>query len=446
MIRRMHGVAAAGTALAGLLLLVAWAVLGGAGREAVRQSMTAVTHTPAIVERLVPSLPATPPTALPWTPRPTAAVPARQSDRSPTSSWSAAEPASPQVADQEAHPVDTVTARQGEQTRTVAETEATLTPPSEVEPEIQPSVSAPPNERYRFGAVNRLGGLESYDTAVLNAGWYLSGPGGTVPPGAGVVYLVWVDGDKYAPLADTLAALVAASPGAVWQIGNEPDVIWQSNSTPEEYARVYHELYALIKEADPTARVAAGSVSQPTPLRLQYLDLVLAAYQSMFGSPMPVDIWSVHNSILREERGSWGVDIPPGITADVGRLYEINDNDRLDLFRQQLIDFRTWMRANGYQDRPLYLTEFSILMPAEYGFPAERVAAFMTGAFDYMLSAVDENLGCPADGYRLVQRWAWYSVADTSEAGHYPTGNLYDPVTKVMTTVGWSYAQYTATH
>ena len=31
---------------------------------------------------------------------------------------------------------------------------------------------------------------------------------------------------------------------------------------------------------------------------------------------MPVDVWNVHNFVLREERGSWGVDIPPGIPDD----------------------------------------------------------------------------------------------------------------------------------
>jgi hypothetical protein len=192
--------------------------------------------------------------------------------------------------------------------------------------------------------------------------------------------------------------------------------------------------------------VAAGVVSQPTPLRLEYLDRVLAAYRNLTGTAMPVDIWAVHNSILREERGSWGVDIPPGIGANTGMLYEIEDNDRLDIFQSQVVAFRVWMRDRGYQDRPLYLSEFSILMPAEYGFPPERVIAFMTGAFDYLLSAADANLGYPGDGYRLVQRWAWYSVADTGEWGHYPTGNLFDPVTKEMTAVGRAFADYVATH
>ena len=43
--------------------------------------------------------------------------------------------------------------------------------------------------------------------------------------------------------------------------------------------------------------------------------------------------------------------------------------------------------------------------------------------FDYFLSARDADIGYPQDGGRLVQRWCWYSLADT----RYPTGNLMDP-------------------
>jgi hypothetical protein len=32
------------------------------------------------------------------------------------------------------------------------------------------------------------------------------------------------------------------NPGRLWLVGNEPDVIWQGNSTPAEYARAYHDI------------------------------------------------------------------------------------------------------------------------------------------------------------------------------------------------------------
>jgi hypothetical protein len=297
----------------------------------------------------------------------------------------------------------------------------------------------PAGEGWRFGVVDRLGDLLSYDLAPLGAGWYLSGIESDPPPVPyEVAYIVGVHGGTVVPDLPELRRQVLMHPGALWQVGNEPDVIWQSNSTPEQYATAYFRAYTLIKRTDPSAQVAAGAISQPTPLRLEYLDRVLAAYEARYGGPMPVDAWALHNAILREERNSWGVDIPPGLDAETGRLYRVEDNADLAIFTQQLVDFRRWMRDRGYRDRPLLLTEFGVLMPAEYGFPPERVSAFMLGAFEFMVTAVDPELGYPPDGDRLVQRWAWYSLAATD----YPGGNLYDPETKAMTDLGRAFAAY----
>lgn len=431
-------------AVAGCLVLGRGAIQLASDR--VRMAAADATATPA--ERLVPTLPSLPSTPLPRTLRPavtstpmsgvpampgTSRAPAMPVNPSPAPTAVSAAPGDAVVADPTTGPADPA----------VAPVVPAVAPSNLVaSPELDPG-----DIRWRFGAVDRLGGLNSYDVEALNAGWFLAGmENGEVPPGTELAQIVDVYGGNVSPDDEVLRALVVARPGALWEIGNEPDVIWQSNSTPEQYARAYHHAYTLIKGADPTARVAVGAVSQPTPLRLTYLDLVLEAYQGLYGEAMPVDIWAVHNSILREERNSWGVDIPPGLGNDTGRLHEVEDNDRLDIFQQQLIDFRVWMRDRGYRDRPLYLTEFSVLMPAEYGFPPERVIAFMTGAFNFLLGAVDDELGYPADGNRLVQRWVWYSVADTDEPDHYPTGNLFDPETKEMTAVGRAFADYVATH
>ena len=199
----------------------------------------------------------------------------------------------------------------------------------------------------------------------------------------------------------------------MWLIGNEPDVKWQDNVTPERYATVYGELHAAIKAADPTAQVAIGGVSQPTPLRMAYLDRVLAAYRAQFGAEMPVDVWNVHAFILREERGSWGVDIPPGMDVAQGQLYEIADHNDMDIFRRQITDFRRWMAERGLRDKPLIVTEYGILMPASYGFPPEVVSGFLVDTFDFFLTARDPELGYPADDNRLVQAFNWFSIADT---------------------------------
>ena len=71
----------------------------------------------------------------------------------------------------------------------------------------------------------------------------------------------------------------------------------------------------------------------------------------------------------------------------------------------------------------LAVTEFGILHPSDYGFPPEVVAEFMVDTFDFFMTAANDT-GYPADDYRLVQWWFWYSVFDS---GDFPTGNLYDP-------------------
>jgi hypothetical protein len=214
-------------------------------------------------------------------------------------------------------------------------------------------------------------------------------------------------------------------PGQVWIIGNEPDVIWQDNVSAARYAYTYHELY---RTADPAALVAAGGISQATPLRLKYLDQVLQAYQTSYNEPMPVDWWTVHGYVLREEKGSWGVDIPPGIDATQGELREVSDHGRLDLFESQISAFREWMAKRGYQATPLALTEFGILMPADYGFPTEMVSDYLTQTFTWLNQAKDETSGYPDDGYHLVQKWAWFSISDptysTSDLGDLPSGKL----------------------
>jgi hypothetical protein len=93
---------------------------------------------------------------------------------------------------------------------------------------------------------------------------------------------------------------------------------------------------------------------------------------------------------------------------------------------------------DGQQDKPLIVTEYGLLMPAEYGFPAERVERFMLDTFGFFRTATNPDLGYAADGYRLVQRWCWYSVYDP----RYPTGNLVLPDGSTLTPLGHAFAQY----
>ena len=178
------------------------------------------------------------------------------------------------------------------------------------------------------------GSITQYAVDQLGVGWYLDWRTNASPPRPdGVEYAQMIRVKQGVPSPDvkTIAAIARSVPGSLWLVGNEPDrTIWQDDATPVQYASAYHQAYQAIKQADPTAMVAIGGVLQPTPLRLRYLDAVLAAYQKLYGAPMPPD----------------------------------------------------------------------------------------------------EN--------RLVQRWCWYSLADTG----YPTGNLFDSQTFQMTPLGEAWRAY----
>jgi hypothetical protein len=296
------------------------------------------------------------------------------------------------------------------------------------------------SESWRVGFGLALAADASYWGPQLGAGWYVDWTIARRPrylqPDHWQMVRVAADCTSLTP--EDAARIALRYPERVWIIGNEPDVIWQDNVTPERYARVYHDFYHALKAMDPGARVAVGGVSQATPLRLEYLDRVLSAYEALYGSRMPVDLWTVHGFVLREQRGSWGVDIPPGLDADQGQLYEVVDHGRLDLFEAQLRAFRAWMQRRGYRDVPLAVTEFGILMPSEYGYSPEFTADYLARSFSLLASMRDPSTGYPPDDGRLVQRWAWFSLADSA----YPTGNLADLDSGLLTPVGRAFRAY----
>jgi len=236
----------------------------------------------------------------------------------------------------------------------------------------------------------------------------------------------------FSPVQSQIEAMAAARPGMLWVIGNEIERIdWpggrQDEITPELYAVAYHDIYNIIKTADPTAQVAIGGVIQATPLRLVYLTTVWDTYLSTYSTNMPVDVWNVHAFVLQEERGSWGADIPAGSSATSGEPYGILDNKDFSIAAGHVVAMRTWLKDRGQQDKPLIITEYGVNMPdwfedpenpGTFPFvPQEVRDSFMYPSFDYFLNHTDANLGYPSDGNRLVQRWNWWSLDDDS--GYY---------------------------
>ncbi len=290
---------------------------------------------------------------------------------------------------------------------------------------------------------------QKFDVSKLNAGWYADWywPACAVSPG-GMDRAIGISVRKGSNLSPSrLGPLIDRHPANMWLIGNEPDCVYQDNRLPEDYARIYHDLYTLIKGRDPTSQVLPAGIVQATPLRLQWLSLVVAAYQANYGEQMPADAWHIHNQIVNEQEKGWGGGIPPGIDVKEGVLRDPADSDRMDLFEQQIRDFRRWMEENGYEDYPLIITEYGILMPDTLGFDVERVNSFMSATFDFLLNATDDLYGYSQDGNRLVQRWAWFSLdwpPYDPDANYGFNGNLFDPESGVITDFGLHFASQTS--
>lgn len=255
------------------------------------------------------------------------------------------------------------------------------------------------------------------------------------------------------PSLDTIAAAAQANPGALWLIGNEMDRRdWpgggQDETLPETYAIAYHDLYYFIKNVDPKARIALGGVIQATPLRLEYLTKVWNTYQQQYGTSMPVDVWNVHNFILKERAGDYGADIPPGSNALQGVVYS-TDRTHIDMaiFDQQIRAFRGWMKERGQQNKPLIVSEYGVLYWHDGLEDPQLVQNFMIQTFDYFLNTKDCTIGYPADDCRLVQRWAWYSLDDKgTTSGFNQYGALFDPITGRITGTGERYRTYSVTN
>lgn len=260
----------------------------------------------------------------------------------------------------------------------------------------------------------------------LGFGWYLDWAARRHPQTPnGIEFVQTLHGGT----SEAVEEIIRANPGSVWIIGNEPETRGQGEHTPEEYAAIYHRAYHFVKQVDPHAQVAIGGVVMPTPLRLKWLERCLDHYEATYGEPMPIDVWNIHMQILREKRHDWGCGIPIGLEEDEGRLYEIADNCSVGAFKQLIVEFRTWLHERGEGHKPVIISEYGVLMPSSY-LPRgdESVLDFMEGTFDYLMAARDPQLGCPADGGRLVQRWAWFSLNfpsyDDTPGGF--NGALYD--------------------
>ncbi len=249
-----------------------------------------------------------------------------------------------------------------------------------------------------------------------------------------------------------LISRVQANPGAMWMIGNEPDSYFNGSPIhPHLYAELYHHYYTLIKNADPTAKIAMGSVVQPSPKRIEYLDKVLTHYQATYTESLKTDLWGIHLYRLNEApctSGSWGAAIPPD-SSGYGWNVNFSASDILSLpkIEQSVRDFRQWMYDRGYGEVPLFIAEYGVLPPPSYsGFSDAVAAQFLEDSFNMLLTAADPTTGLPADGHRLVQMWSWFSTDHNPPAGYFKYGGDLFTSGGNLTVIGQRFQQMAATH
>lgn len=379
-------------------------------------------------------------------------------------------------------------------------------------------VDSPVQDLANDSAPNCRYGLSAWEPALSQVrpdqwglGWYLTFSSGGDPVGE-MEYVrmartaqdkywdgsVWVYSDTFTlqpPLHDNpggLGYLVQQYPGSSWIIGNEPDrgpnPDWggwpgQDGIYPELYAQAYYSVYHFIRERDPSARIGPAGLVEVTPGRMQYLDLFYEAYRSTYGTAPPLDFWTFHLYILPELRpdgdySSAGLALGTdpalayrecGYPCNTSLCHDPDnqivcwaDHDDMVLFEEQVLLMRQWMKEHNYQDKPLWLTEYSILHPFEdyddpvnpthcylqdeFGecFTAARVTRWLSQTMTFLTEASHSTLGNPQDQYRLVQRWAWYSLY--TEGTGYVSNIITGTAPYTLTQVGQALYQHLALH
>ena len=363
--------------------------------------------------------------------------------------------------------------------------------PVKQETGIQETAATIANCRYGVASSE----AEAGKIPTLGAGWFLkfSSPiwGAPLPSnGAELVHVFKVFQEKtpegvylpdyrtIIPLDPSFANYIKANPGHLWLIGNEVDrgpnpgdlFGGQGDMYPNIYALAYHEVRQFILLHDPTARIGISGLVEVTPGRLQYLTRVWNAYSTLYDAPMPVDVWNMHLYVLPEvdEDGDPNslANIALGTDANLGKrssdgdpnqcpnndVYCYAEHDDMDVFAEQIVAMRQWMKNHGEQQKPLILSEYSILYSFtngdgscwedEFGncFTHARVSTFMDNTFDYFNNHRDANLGYALDGNRLIQQWLWFSM-HMVPGSNGSISNLLEPDLTTLTTVGHNFKQ-----
>ena len=221
-----------------------------------------------------------------------------------------------------------------------------------------------------------------------------------------------------------LGSIAATWPSKKWLIGNEPDVASQTNNTPNEYAQGYNRAYNTIKTSDPTALVYFGGIGQMSPMRMRWLTDTYNEYYTLYGSVLPCDGMHSHAYIIQETPGS-GIGYAVGVsgTSDARGGTAWSNHTNFEVLKEDVKRLRQWMKDLNWENKPLVISEYGSLLPAEgWNSTPEVQGQYLQDSFNFFLTYSDST-GCPLDENRLVQEFSWFSLNFTG----FMDGRLFVP-------------------
>lgn len=299
----------------------------------------------------------------------------------------------------------------------------------------------PLDERLGFNMTIQTGNvLSKYDLTDLNSNpsklWYHDFSVPTTPGSSPYQYMMastWHGSPVTSGMISAWTAKAISFPGRKWFFMNEPDVYGQARRTPQEYAEEYHWFWYAMKSADSTCKIYPGGITQASPQRIRWMQEMLDHYELTYSESFPCDGFHIHTYLMPEAFGpgvgeAYGVSNPtsdPNVSSQQENTdwWFANASVRdMNILREYVMNFRVWMINNGLENKPVIVSEHTVLLYTISSF----LIPYLEDSLTFFLNATDENVGCPSDDYKLIQEFAWFPINYRDGGDHYTHAWLYD--------------------
>lgn len=174
--------------------------------------------------------------------------------------------------------------------------------------------------------------------------------------------------------------------GNYWSVANEPN--WGPPFTPTDYAREFRAYAEYIKGLDPAAKMTSGGILVSNHFTgpnysgakwYDWIDQFRAAYQSLYGTQPPVDVWDIHPYDAADYSG--------GTTPARKTINNI-------------VAMRQYLDNAGLNDAPIWISEIACFTADD-----QTQIDFINELFSWL----NANAGA-----HKVSRWFWWGSTTTA--------------------------------